>query len=212
MLCLTCQSLKSRGSLCPSCRTLLRPAPQRFVAGVGTVKAAYAHEGVARRLVHQLKYRGVVAAGRVLAEAMAEHIPAGVTLVAVPRVAWRRIRYGVDPARELAKSLGHIAGLPVAEGLASPLWGRARAGGRHGFAPRFRPRYVVPGGPVWLVDDVVTTGTTLTAAAGVLTGVAGAVTATATILDRSRATGVEPLAGPDSSPAAVTSLSDGWKR
>lgn len=212
MLCLTCQSLNTRGSLCGGCRALLRPAPERFVAGVGTIQAAYAHEGVARRLVHYLKYRGVVAAGRVLAQAMAEHIPVGVTLVAVPRVAWRRLRYGVDPARELASSLGHITGLPVAEALASPLWGRARAGGRHGFAPRFRPRDEVPSGPVWLVDDVVTTGTTLTAAASGLPRVVGAVTATATILDRSRSTGVEPFEGPDPSSDAVTSLSDVWKR
>jgi len=189
MLCLTCQSLNNQGSLCRSCRTQLRPAAERFAAGVGTIRAAYAHEGVARRLVHCLKYRGVVAAGRVLAEAMAEQVPSGVTLVAVPRVTWRRLRYGVDPARELTHFLGHIAGLPVAEALASPFWGRARAGGQHGFAPHFRRRVDVPDGQVWLVDDVVTTGTTLSAAASALTRVSGAVTATATMLGTSRGAG-----------------------
>lgn len=212
MLCLTCQSLNTPGSLCRSCRTLLRPAPERFAAGVGTIRAAYAHEGVARKLVHCLKYRGVVAAGRVLAEAMAEHVPSDVTLVAVPRVAWRRLRYGVDPARELTRFLGHITGLPVADALASPVWGRARAGGRHGVAPQFRRRVDAPHGQVWLVDDVVTTGTTLSVAASALIRVSGAVTATATMLDTSRAIGHELFEDKKATPATVTSLSGGSKR
>lgn len=156
------------------------------------VRAGFVHEGVARLLVHHLKYRGVVAAGRILARAMAGLVPAGVELVPVPRVGYRRLRYGVDPAVELAAALASISGCPVGQYLAAPWWGRARAGGAHGFAPRFRARGA-PRRPVILVDDVVTTGTTLATAAVRLPGVVGAVTATASF--RSARNGGPPRGG-----------------
>jgi predicted amidophosphoribosyltransferase len=153
------------------------------------VRSAYLHAGPARSLVHHLKYRGVVAAARLLAEGMVELIPEGVVLVPVPRVTWRRLRYGVDPARELVTQLGQLSGRPVRSLLSPPVWGRARAGGVHGFAPRFHLRAPVPPLPALLVDDVVTTGTTLAVAASLLPEVAGAITATASVggrlIDRS---------------------------
>lgn len=177
MVCLACGSLGG-GAVCDRCRRLLRPAPDQYVSGVGVVRAAYWHRGPARLLVHHLKYRGVVAAGSVLAEAMAELVPVEARgLVPVTRVGWRRLRYGVDPALELALAVGRITGRPVHRTLIAPPLGKARAGGVHGSAPRFRTRRE-PGEPVLLVDDVVTTGATLVAAARLFPTVVGAVTAT----------------------------------
>lgn len=102
-------------------------------------------------------------------------------LVPVPRVTARRWRYGVDPARELAGALSAKTDLPVARSLRPVVWTARRAGpARSG---KGEPRFVVvgaaPQGAV-LVDDVVTTGTTLAAAASVL-GVGRAVVATSAL-------------------------------
>lgn len=207
MVCLGCRRL-FEGPLCGRCRLELRRAPDRPVPGVGAVRSAYLHAGPARSLVHHVKYRGVVAAARLLAEGMAELIPEGVVLVPVPRVTWRRLRYGVDPALELVTQLGRLGGHPVHSPLRPPVWGRARAGGFHGFAPRFHLRGPVPPSPVLLVDDVVTTGTTLAVAASLLPEVAGAITATASV--GRRLTDRNPRRGLPSPAPEVTSL-PGWR-
>jgi hypothetical protein len=76
--------------------------------------------------------------------------------------------------------VGRAAGLPVVCALAPAWWHRRRAGeaGAPRGRPRFRARRPAPPGAV-LVDDVVTTGMTLGAAAEALGGVPRALTATA---------------------------------
>jgi predicted amidophosphoribosyltransferase len=156
------------------------------------VGAALMHTGAARVLVHRLKYQGLVAAAGPLVEAMAPLLdPIPPALVPVPRALARRWRYGVDPGPELAAALGELMGVPVVAALRPAWWYRSRAGGRS--SPRGSPRFTaarpIPPGSV-LVDDVVTTGSTLSYAAAALGGVGGAVTATAApslALHRSRA-------------------------
>ena len=112
-------------------------------------------------LVHNLKYRGIEAAGHVLAEAMAGLVPAASTLVPIPRVVWRNLRNGIDPAAILAGHLARITGGQRCDLLVPPFFGpsQAKSSKDHRSAPNFRS-VVAPRGPVVLIDDVVTTGGT----------------------------------------------------
>ncbi|HLE38064.1 MAG TPA: hypothetical protein VJA44_00210 [Acidimicrobiia bacterium] len=178
MSCVACAA-PGEGVLCRRCGETLRRAPERWLDGV-LVRSAFVHEGAARALVHRIKYQAVPlpAVGRTLAPL----VPPGATaLVPIPRVTARRWRYGVDPALEIARSLAAISRLPVLTALQAPIWVHRRAGRSgeiHGRA-RFRRRAPVPPGAV-LVDDVVTTGATLLAAASV-TGCTAAVTFTSAL-------------------------------
>ena len=182
MPCLACALRPAAaGGLCAACRADLVPGGDRRLPGGVLVHSAFAHRGTARLLVHRLKYGGHRAAAAVLAEGMAGCVPKGAgALVPVPRARLRHWRYGVDPAVELARALGRLLGLPVVPALAPEWWHRRRAGptGSRRGLPSFRLIRAIPAGSV-LVDDVVTTGTTLRAAAAALAGPCRAVTATA---------------------------------
>ena len=165
--------------LCRRCGDALRNAPDRWIGGV-LVRSAFLHEDPARKLVHRLKYQAMplVGIGRVLAPLLPTSTAA---LVPIPRVLLRRWRYGVDPALEIARSLAAVTGLRVSPVLQTPVWVHRRAGrsGETHGTPRFRLLAAVPRGAV-LVDDVVTTGATLRAAAAV-TGIEMAVTLTSAV-------------------------------
>lgn len=181
MMCLTCASF-SPGLLCEACaKEFSRPSPAALAAGLHAV-AAFRHRGTARRLVHILKYRGVVAAAEPLVDGMADLVPPEVTaLVPVPRARVRTIRYGVDPALVLARGVGARCGIPVIEALRAPLWWRRHAvrDRAHRGDVRFR-RYRLPPPGAALVDDVLTTGATMLAAHEALEGLPALVlTATA---------------------------------
>lgn len=178
MVCVACGVPADQ--LCRSCRLGLHVGRARVTLGLRVVPA-FRHEGTARRLVHQLKYQASRPAAVVLAAAMVRTLPPDAsTLVPVPRSWDRRLRFGVDPALELARLVGRMAHLPVERALVSPLWVPSRAG-RKRAERRLRSFRVRPGSgrPAVLVDDVITTGRTLSGAAGVLGHrVIGAVTAT----------------------------------
>ncbi len=179
MVCVGCR--RAGEVLCSACAGCLLPAPVRMIESGLVVQPAYVHTGLARQIVHDLKYRALVGAAAALAPALVEALPAHTSvLVPVPRSIARRLQLGVDPALELALVAGRLAGLPVARLLRPPWWQSRHAGkGRAGRAPvRFSARRVGCAGTV-VVDDVLTTGSTLAAAARSLgSGVIGAVTAT----------------------------------
>ncbi len=165
-MCVAC-SRWSSAPVCALCSSGLHRAAPIQLAGSLEVFAAYTHSGTARRLVHRLKYAGMRNAAEVLATAMLEAMPSDVTaLVPVPRAISRRFRYGVDPAVLLARLIGRQADIPVICALRSPLWWPANAGASRARrrSPGFSAQRSVPVGSV-LVDDVVTTGVTLSSAA-----------------------------------------------
>lgn len=170
MTCLACRRL-SNDLLCPGCRRELKPGGNRFIRGLVTV-SAFSHEGPARALVHRLKYDGISLAADALVDlGLGELIPPDTgALVPLTRVKWRSIKYGIDPAIELAQALSRMSGIPVVNVLRPALLGTRHAG--RGRDARRAPTYVVerslPKHAV-LVDDVITTGITM-GTAGLLTG------------------------------------------
>lgn len=162
MICLNCHE-PTRGRVCPRCLDGLRPSQERLLPGAVRLVSAFEHEGVARNLVHLLKYQAVTGYAELVAAEVAPRLPRA-ALVPVPRVLSRRLRYGVDPALHLARVLATALNVDVCSVLAAPLHSYRRAGGDHGRpAHRFRLRRPPPPRLI-LVDDVVTTGATALAA------------------------------------------------
>lgn len=185
--------------MCARCLSTLRPAPHAVVGTDLVVRSAFAHAGSAKSLVHGLKYQGLEVIAKVLASAMVEHLPTGSrALVPVPRSLLRRVRYGIDPGRELAAAIRGLTGLPVVDCLRPELLHRPNAGRDRPLrqAPEFGVRRPAPPGYV-LIDDVLTTGLTLGRAHLLLGASArGAVTAT-------RSLGAQRYGGPEPGPGIL---------
>ena len=162
MLCSGCHTPTS-AYLCPSCRGELRPAADRILDGGVRLVVAFEHAGVARELVHGLKYRGLTPFADLVAAIVAPRVPP-LPIVPVPRAWSRQVLYGVDPAREIGLRLARALDVPLWDLLTAPIHARRRAGGDHSRpAPELKAKRRAPG-PFLLVDDVVTTGATVRSA------------------------------------------------
>ena len=162
-------------AVCAPCRADLPPAPEEPPpAGVSRAAAAFAYRFPLDRLVQRFKFDGDLAAGRWLAEAVAARAsafePPGI-VVAPPSRAPSLHRRGFNPALEVAKVVARRAGAPCR--LQAFAWCRAtepqsRLGGgrrRENLRGAFRCRERLDGRRVWIVDDVLTTGATVSALA-----------------------------------------------
>jgi predicted amidophosphoribosyltransferase len=166
MLCLVCHAAASAG-LCPGCRARMRPAPERVLPGGLRLVSAFEHTGPARTLVHHLKYRGLLGYADLVARVLAVRAPIA-PIVAVPRVWSRFARYGVDPAGEIAARVAVLNEVPHLRLFSRPWHSPRRAGGDHSLAPAQLRLRELPPSQVVLVDDVVTSGATMTMAADVI--------------------------------------------
>jgi competence protein ComFC len=137
-------------------------------------RAAVAYDGAVRRLVADWKERGLRGLAHEAAAVVAAHLPAPAadSLTFVPADAARRLERGHHPAGRLAAALAGRWSLPCDAllervGTARRQRGLSLADRRRNVAGSFRPRGPVAG-TIVLVDDVYTTGATVSAAAAAL--------------------------------------------
>lgn len=182
--CPFCRTFLEKGELwCPECQKklpwLVGTAGERKVEFTSGCVSALRYEGSVRKAIHRYKFSGVRAYSRafgiLIAQAALDH---GFTadLVSWPSVSKRRLRErGYDQGELLAREVGKQLGLPVLRTV-----DKAHRPAQSGIEDKDERRAnllgaytaVEPenyaGKTVLLVDDVVTTGATLSECARVL--------------------------------------------
>lgn len=191
--CLACG--REGALLCHTCMAKLPPLPGRcfgchieITTGVGCaacvarsglsrLEAATAYRGIVKTMVGRLKFHGNQSAARIMAGCMATAlgpVAPGAILVPLPATAAHIRQRGYDQAVLIARQLSRLSGLPMVSVL-------ARSGNRHQlgadrrtrleqlqFALRVTHPARIKGRSLILIDDVLTTGSSLTAAARAL--------------------------------------------
>ena len=183
-LCVACRAMLPwlESAVCPYCA---RPSRLARICGscsrdgpaLDGARAACRFDGIAREAVHDLKYRRIRSRAAVLAEVLVESLarrPLAVdVLVPVPLAPGRLRQRGFNQSALLAEIVGERLAVDVAsDALArtretSPQVGRSAGERRANIADAFACRLpdALRGRRVAIVDDVMTTGATLSACA-----------------------------------------------
>jgi ComF family protein len=143
------------------------------------IRAPFLMEGAIKEAIHAFKYRNIRSAAPELGQLLAQHLKShpmpGEVLAPVPLHPRRLRSRGYNQATLLARELGKRYGLPVNERLLAQTQNTppqvqtsSREERHHNMAGSFECISKAGGLTVILVDDVTTTGSTLSACAAAL--------------------------------------------
>ncbi len=162
--------MDSSDRLCGWCSVRLYPAPGRRDARGVPVRSALMHSGSGGRLVHRLKFDRVRAAAALAAEVMHSHLGdwlgSSDLLVPMPLSRKRLRERGFNQAMLIARQLSRRTGVPLGRLLARSHRPTQVGLGRDSRSRNVRGAYRCVSDPgsaatMCLVDDVMTTGSSL---------------------------------------------------
>lgn len=175
LACIGCNTPTARGTTCPACK------PTTSLTGVVSA-GPYAHT-VFQRGIRWLKFKGVRTIADDVASLVIPHLPligpieyltAKATLVPIPLHKTRLQERGFNQSEDIVNSIHRYTNIPVSDVLVrrKQTWTQSqlpRDMRTKNTANAFATSTHIPHSIVILVDDVTTSGSTLTAAAHALT-------------------------------------------
>lgn len=176
--CVFC-TITEGGEICYNCRQHFFPLrPGQAVAHVSEVMALALYEGVVRDALHRLKYSRTPDLARHMGilshQLWAQDIGRYDFVSSVPMHRERYIQRGYNQAELVAREIARRADLPYASYLTRerdtpPQHSLSHYGRRQNVAGAFSQACPIPPGTrILLVDDILTTGSTVASCAGVL--------------------------------------------
>jgi competence protein ComFC len=163
-VCPKCGHPQREPSLCAVCRSI--------TFDFNRARAVYHYEGAIRAAVHKFKYRNLTALAEPLSGLLLEYLPGSSfqpdAVAAVPLHRKRQQERGYNQSELLARRVAACSNLPYLDGVVvrsrftHPQVGLGAEERHANVSAAFDPgKNHVPGGRVLLIDDVYTTGATL---------------------------------------------------